>query len=75
MTVSHAWPHVRYRVTSGERNFTERIKASIFLEVVLAIEVIYGPQSNLEQKVNPSILKDDILVKIFHPEQLKVVYY
>ena len=30
----------RYRATSGERNFTERIKASIFLEAVLAIEIM-----------------------------------
>ena len=37
----------RYRATSGERNFIERIKAPIFLEAVLA------------EKVNPSILKDD----------------
>ena len=36
----------------------ERIKAPIFLEVVLAIEVIYELRLNLEEKVNPSILKD-----------------
>ena len=29
----------RYRATSGERNFIERIKAPIFLEAVLAIEI------------------------------------
>ena len=29
-----------YRDTSGERNFTERIKAPIFLEAVLAIEIM-----------------------------------
>ena len=34
----------------------ERINALIFLEVVLAIEIIV---SNLEEKVNASILKDD----------------
>ena len=45
----------RYRATSGERNFIEQIKAPIsnfqggFKE----------PQSNLEETVNPSILKDD----------------
>ena len=29
-----------YRATSGERNFIDRIKASIFLEAVLAIEIM-----------------------------------
>ena len=49
---------LRYRPTSGERNFTERIKALIFLDAVLAIEIMYEPQSNLEERVNPGILKD-----------------
>ena len=49
----------RYRATSGERNFIERIKAPIFLEEVLATEIMYEPQSNLEEKVNLSILKDN----------------
>ena len=48
-----------YRATSGERNFTEQIKAPISLEAVLVIEIMKEPQSNLEEKVNPSILKDD----------------
>ena len=48
----------RYRVTSGEKNFKEQIKAAIFLELVLAIEIMQEPQSNLEEKVKPSILKD-----------------
>ena len=34
----------------------EQIKAPIFLEALLAIERIYEPQSNLEEKDNPSIL-------------------
>ena len=46
-----------YRATSGERNFIERIEFPIFLEAVLAI--MKEPQSNLEEKINPSILKDD----------------
>ena len=50
---------LRYRATSGERNFIEQIKAPIFLEVVLAKEIMLEPQSNLEKKVNPSIQKDD----------------
>ena len=51
---------VRYRSTSGERNFIEQIEAAILLEVVLAIEAMQDPQSNLEKKDNPSILKDDL---------------
>ena len=42
---------------SGERNFTEGIKAPISLEEVFR-GIIKEPQSNLEEKVNPSILKD-----------------
>ena len=34
--------------------------ALIFLEAVLAIKVMQEPQSNLEEKFNPSILKDYI---------------
>ena len=34
----------------------ELINTPIFLEAVLAMQ---EPQSNLEEKVNPSILKDD----------------
>ena len=33
-------------------------KAPIFLEAVLAIEIMHEPQINLQEKVNPSILKD-----------------
>ena len=53
-TVFYAWT---YRATSGERNFIEPIKVSIFLGVVLAIDIMQEPQTNLEEKVNPSILK------------------
>ena len=49
----------RYRATSGEKNFIERIKAPIFLEEVLAIQIMQEPPSNLEEKVNPSTLKED----------------
>ena len=34
-------------------------KALIFLETVLAIDIMQEPQFNLEEKDNPSILKDD----------------
>ena len=30
---------LRYRATSGERNFIERIKTPVFLDAVLAIEI------------------------------------
>ena len=59
ITVFHVWAYGRFaemRGTSGERNFIERIKAPIFLEAVLAMEIMQEPQSNLEEKVNPSIL-------------------
>ena len=53
----------RYRATSGERNFTEQVKAPIFLEAVIAIETMYEPQSNLEEKVYPNNLKDDFSLR------------
>ena len=49
----------RYRATSRERNFTERIKVLIFLEAVLVIEI--APK--LEDKDNLSLLKDDFSSK------------
>ena len=54
----------RYRATSGERNFVERIKAPIFLKAILEIETLQEPQSNLEEKSSPSILKDDLFSRI-----------
>ena len=47
-----------YSTTSGERNFLQQIKDPVFLEAVLAIEIMKEPQSDLKEKVNPSILKD-----------------
>ena len=47
---------LRYRATSGERNI-ERMKAPIFLEAVLGIQVMLEPQSSLEEKINPQNLK------------------
>ena len=35
------------------------MKVPIFLEVVSATEILQEPQSNLEENVNPSIIKDD----------------
>ena len=62
-TVLHTRAYGRFiEIQSNlRRNFTERIKAPIFLEAVLAIEIerVQESQSNLEEKVNPSILKDD----------------
>ena len=45
-TVSHTWTYgrlIEYRASSGERNFMERIKAQIFLEVVLATDNVRAP--------------------------------
>ena len=58
--VFHTWPYgtfIEIQSNLRKKNFIERIKAPIFLKAVLAIEIM--PQSNLENKVNPSILKDD----------------
>ena len=49
----------RYTATAEKKNFIERIKVPIFLKAVLAIVIMQEPQSNLEEKNNPSILKDD----------------
>ena len=43
-----------YTATSEERNFIERIKAPIYLR-----QFVYDSQSNLKEKVNHSITKDD----------------
>ena len=60
----HLW---RYRETSGERNFMEGIKVTIILEVVLTMEIMQQLQSNLEENVNPTILKDDFSSRIDPP--------
>ena len=39
--------------------FIEQIKTLIFLEAFLEIKVMHEPQSNLEKKKNPSLLKDN----------------
>ena len=41
----------RYRTTSGKRNFIEKIKVPIFLEAVLAIEIMWEPKLNLEENL------------------------
>ena len=61
-TVFHTWPYGRFIERESNltrKNFIERINAPILLEAVLAIDIIQEPQSNLEEKVNHSILKDD----------------
>ena len=40
------------------RNFIERIKAPIFLKVVLVIEIVSEPQSNFKEIFSPITLKD-----------------
>ena len=61
-TVFHTWAYGGFiKIQSNrERYFIEWIKAPIFLEAVLAIEIMSEPQSNLEEKVDPSILKNNI---------------
>ena len=52
--VLHVWPYVKFTEIKSnlrEKNFIKRIKTQIFLEVVLAIEIIQVPQSTL---VNPA---------------------
>ena len=70
-TVLHTRAYGRFiEIQSNlRRNFTERIKAPIFLEAVLAIEIerLQESQSNLEEKVNPSILKDDFSPRTDRP--------
>ena len=41
----------RYRTTSGKRNFIEQIKVPIFLEAVLAIEIMWESKLNLEENL------------------------
>ena len=50
----------RYRATSRERHFLEQIKAPIFLEVILVIEIMHEPHSHVEEKVSSIILRDDL---------------
>ena len=54
-TVFHTWA---YRATSRERNFTERIKAPIFLKAALAIETSTAA-------VDLPHLKVEVVTKIF----------
>ena len=66
-TVFHTGPYARFieiHATSGERNFIGRIKAPIFLGAVIEIEIMQQSQSNLEEEVIPSILKDDFHSRI-----------
>ena len=62
-TVFYTWAYggfIEIQSNLRKKNFIERIKAPIFLEAVLAIKVMNELQSNLEESVNPRILKDDI---------------
>ena len=47
---------IEIQSNSGEKNLIERIKADVEADL---IETIKEPQSNLEENVNPRILKDD----------------
>ena len=62
-TVFHAWPCGRFTEIQSSlraKNFTEQLKAPIFSEAVSTIEIMYQPQSKLEEKFNSSILKEFI---------------
>ena len=61
----------RYKATSRERHFIERTKAPIFLERVLAIEIIQEPQLYLEEKVNPSKQKKQHESYMIHRKNLR----
>ena len=52
---------LRYRANSGAKNFSKRIKVPIFLEAVLAIEMLQEPQLN--SRIDPSIF-----TSIVHPD-------
>ena len=59
--IYHAWPYGRFiEIKSNLRGkkFIQQFYAPIFLEAVLAIGTMWEHQSNLKEKVNPSILKD-----------------
>ena len=47
------WQLQRYRATSEERNFIERIKTPIFLEAVLEIEAMYNPPIQFRRENQP----------------------
>ena len=49
--------------TSAERNFIEQIKAPLFSEALLAIEIIQELQFKLEEKVNSQHLKKWFFLK------------
>ena len=61
-TVFHVWLYGRFSEIQSNlrRKKLHRTNQDlIFFEEFLAIKVMYEPQSNLEEKVNSSILKDD----------------
>ena len=49
--------------TSEERNFIEQIKAPLFSEALLAIEIVQELQFKLEEKVNSQHLKKWFFLK------------
>ena len=57
--ILNTWLYGRF--TKSIQSKLRRNFIGIFLEADLAIEIIQEPQSDLEEKVNPSILKDYFL--------------
>ena len=71
-SVFYARPHgrvIEIKSKFGRKKLhrTNRIKAPIFLEPVLARGTMWEPQSNLEEKDNPSFLKYDFSSRANHP--------
>ena len=59
-TVFYAWPYGRF--IEIQSNLSSK-KLPISFEGVLQVEIILEPKTNLEEKVNNSILKDDFSSK------------
>ena len=69
-TVFHAWSYGRFieiQNNLSRKKLPEQNKAQIFLEAILAIEIMQESQSSLEKKVNPSNLKLVFLQEQTHP--------
>ena len=61
-TVFLAWVYGRFTEIQsdlGRKKVHRMNQAPIFLEAVLTIKIMQEPQSNLEEKINPGILKND----------------
>ena len=65
-TVFHTWLYGKFIEIQNNlrrKKLQRANQGSIFLKAILAIEIMSEPQSSLEEKVKPSILKDDFFLK------------